>query len=124
MTWLGYNGGAHLLRHKVHHYTFLRYEDFVQHPTETLRHVIGTVTGRPPEIEPLEGREIEIAPQHILGGNPDKLERAEVTIAHRPWHLPIATRVITTALTAPLLARYGYLSPVRPPRPRKVQTSG
>ena len=69
-----------------------------------------------PALDFLEERSMRLRTNHTVAGNPDRF-RADVTI--RPdieWRekLPARDKLLVTALTLPLLHRYGYL-PVPPP---------
>lgn len=92
----------------------LRYEDFVNDPTfylaETLTRVgfddeVGNLPG-------VRGREISLSVDHSVSGNPARFRTGNVAL--RPdeeWKIKMrgADKNVVTALTAPLLLKYGYL---------------
>jgi hypothetical protein len=91
----------------------LRYEDFVAHPADALAAVLRFLN------MPIAGTDlvaadgaVRLRPGHQVSGNPSRFTGAPTTL--RPderWreNLPTPSRLVVTALTAPLLARYRYL---------------
>ncbi len=87
----------------------LRYEDFAADPTGAMRRILELVD-LDPDLAPT-GPDFEIAENHTVGGNPDRVGRRSVTIREdTEWRasLPRRDALVSTALAAPLLARYGY----------------
>jgi hypothetical protein len=93
----------------------IRYEDFTARPTEVLEQVFGFL-GESPGPGPLRGdRTLELPGNHTAMGNASRFKRGEVELrSDAEWveaQHPL-TRRLVTALTFPLLLRYGYpLSP-------------
>ena len=89
----------------------LRYEDFVLDPSAAVAWV-WELTGRPlPPLDFLRLPSITLAPGHSAAGNPDRFQ-SEVRIKpDTEWQtkMPPLDRAVVTALTFPLLLRYGYL---------------
>ena len=93
----------------------LRYEDFVDDPSTAVRR-IGEVAGL--ELDPggvVDGRTVRRSINHTVAGNPARFGEGPIEL--RPddeWRdgLSPAHRWAVTAMTAPLLGRYGYA--VRP----------
>jgi sulfotransferase family protein len=90
----------------------VRYEDLTADPEPILRRVIEHVA---PEIRPdlafLHTARVDLGVHHAIGGNPMRFRRGATTITTDDgWRagMPRADRWWVTALTAPLLARYGY----------------
>jgi hypothetical protein len=93
-------------------YLRVRYEDLVADPRATLRQVAvfagaTAATGLPFTADGL----LELAPTHSVAGNPARHRTGGVPV--RPddeWRraMPRRSRVLVTALTAPLLTRLGY----------------
>lgn len=89
----------------------LRYEDFVDDPSTSVRR-IGEVAAV--DLDPggvVEGRTVRRSVNHTVAGNPARF--GEGLIELRPddeWRegLPRHQRWAVTAMTAPLLGRYGY----------------
>lgn len=115
-------------RHPRSHRTVLRYEDLVTEPQATvdrLRWMLGLpaahlpfVDARPTEEDPAAPttgvRLLEMAATHTVGGNPSRVASGPLPIAlDDRWRieLPPSAHRTVTAITAPLLGRYGY--PVR-----------
>ena len=93
----------------------LRYEDFVDDPSAAVAR-IGEVAGV--DLDPtgvIDGRSVRRSVNHTVAGNPARFGEGPLQL--RPddeWRhaLPRRQRWLVTAVTAPLLARYGY--PLRP----------
>ncbi len=92
-------------------YMRLRYEDFIAAPKESFRSILDFI-GEPDAELPLAGeREVKLGVSHTVSGNPNRFDTGSVEL--RPddrWRKEMAAkdRNIVTALTFPLLARYGY----------------
>jgi hypothetical protein len=93
----------------------LRYEDFVYDPTFYLAETLIRV-GFHDEAGSLHdvvrGREISLSVDHTVSGNPSRFRIGNIEL--RPdeeWKVEMrgADKNVVTALTAPLLLRYGYL---------------
>jgi hypothetical protein len=100
------SGFAHLSR--------LRYEDFVNDPTFYLAQTLIRV-GLDEEavrLPVIREREISLPVDHTVSGNPARFRTGNIAL--RPdeeWRVKMrgADKNIVTALTAPLLLKYGYL---------------
>lgn len=96
-------------------YVRVRYRDFVRSPAESLRRVLasaGEYRGGA-QLDHVGDGAVELRPHHVLAGNPVREEAGEVTLDEDvAWRrdLGAGARRLVTALTFPLLARYGYLS--------------
>jgi hypothetical protein len=96
----------------------VRYEDLVRDPERAIRQIV-TFAGMPGGAATLEflgadhtGRWADLSAAHTASGHPTRFLAGRVRI--RPdenWRaaMPAAQRRTVTALTLPLLARYGYL---------------
>lgn len=110
--WMISNLGTELfLRRAPDRYLRLRYEDLVERPRESLNRILQMATERKVELPFTDEHAVELGVSHSVDGNPDRL-RSRVEI--RPddeWktRMPRADRRVVTALTWPLLARYGYV---------------
>jgi hypothetical protein len=99
----------------------LRYEDFVAHPPESLREIGEFVEE---EFDPhhlfTNGR-VSVQPTHSAWGNPNRFESGAIPVApDTTWMSAMSTwrQVVVTAMTYPLMRRYGYPLPkCRPPDP-------
>jgi len=76
-----------------------------------LGHVLGQVP-RPIELPFVDERTVELGPTHSITGNPDRLRTGPIAVRlDDRWRREMTARdrSLVTALTWPLLARYGYL---------------
>jgi hypothetical protein len=109
--WVSWNASAEALwRHTPDRYLRLRYEDFVAEPRESLKRILGLV-GVTAEL-PLAGeREVMLGVSHTVSGNPNRFETGAVELRpDREWisEMNPRDRALVTALTFPLMKRYGY----------------
>ena len=114
--WLGHNLLFGLLSRLGTRTRLLRYEDFVAAPRAVLAELAGFAglssdlsSGDSPFLD--EGT-VVLSPSHTVAGNPMRFRTGPVALRRDDaWRarLPRARRLLVSALTAPLLARYGYL---------------
>lgn len=110
--WLSANLFADLLGRRAASYHRIRYEEAVADPAGVLNR-LRTAVEDPAEAAQdrlpfLDGAKATIGLQHLLAGNPDKMQGGEVMIRDRGWRLGAAHRSLVTIATWPLLLRYGY----------------
>lgn len=92
----------------------LRYEDFVADPALNLADTLIKIgfengAGRLPVVR---GREISLPADHMVSGNPGRFRTGNTELrSDDEWKVKMrgADKNVVTALTAPLLLRYGYL---------------
>ena len=100
-------------------YRLVRYEDLAEDPGRALRDIAAFV-GEPAHVQIQDGATVPISrPIHSVGGNIGRFARGEIVIrVDDEWtrHISRARHLATTAVCAPLLARYEY-----PLRSRSVQ---
>lgn len=86
-----------------------RWEDFLAAPEAYLKHLLRDLERPQSSLDFIQGGAVRLHPQHVLFGNPGKLERGEIPLV--PPALPPASvaRALVTSLTWPMLWRYGYL---------------
>ena len=103
--WVQYHLVLEVLERRVHRSLRVRYEDLAADPEATVARVAG-LTGVLPE--PTAGRE---GAGHSVAGNPLRFQDPQPVRPDMAWVAEMATedRRLVTAVTAPLLARYGYL---------------
>jgi len=115
LHWSASNLGSDLVRSRVRppRSLLLRYEDLVDRPLASIERILRWI-GEPRTLTPspfADERSVVLGDNHTVSGNPDRFSRGRVQV--RPddrWThemLP-RDRWTTTALTAPLLLRYGY----------------
>lgn len=95
----------------------VRYEDLIDAPAVALQKIAdfaGTGTGGEPGIvggEPA-AHWVDLTPAHTASGNPMRFQTGRIPLRRDDeWRsaMPAARRRVVTAVTFPLLARYGYL---------------
>jgi hypothetical protein len=111
VLWDAWNASAEALwRRTPERYLRLRYEDFVADPRASLERILELV-GVTAEL-PLAGeREVRLGVSHTVSGNPNRFETGAVELRpDREWISEMSSRdrALVTALTLPLLPRYGY----------------
>jgi hypothetical protein len=100
-----------LARAFPHHYLRLRYEDFAGEPRAAIERVLD-FTGLPRAGGPfIQDATVVLRPNHSIAGNPARFRNGEIAVRpdnrwRREQHL--GPRLTTTALSLPLLHRYGY----------------
>ena len=108
-----YNGLTHALRAGRVPYRFLRYEDLLAAPERRVRDALA-FAGRPAEESELGflgESHAELEPNHTVDGNPMRLQQGPVMLkVDDAWRREMGPvdRALVSALTAPLLAAYGY----------------
>lgn len=108
-SWLARNVTAEITRATRSPSSLLRYEDLVQNVDREVRGILSLLGVK--AASPLEGSTIDLETGHLVGGNPDRFRAGAVQIrADEEWRDGIAPmdRRLVTAVTLPLLQRYGY----------------
>jgi hypothetical protein len=104
------NLGLDLLRRPSRRYHILRYEDLAAEPHAALTAALDRI-GIVAELGFLREGRLNLGSNHTVAGNPVRFRRGEVPIGPDvEWHdrLEPGPRWIVTALTWPLLLRYGF----------------
>ena len=91
-------------------YLRLRYEDFVANPRESFENILALL-GENADPPLASEREVKLGVSHTVSGNPNRFETGAVAL--RPdeeWKQRMSDRdkKLVTALTLPLMKRYGY----------------
>jgi hypothetical protein len=112
LSWLARNAATEWTHRKTRSvpWMLVRYEDFAARPRETLR-AIAENAGHPAEAPFLDEHTARVHPTHGVGGNPSKFSLGDVAIVpDEEWQTAMSglDRWLTTAVSAPLLSRYGY----------------
>jgi hypothetical protein len=91
-----------------------RYEDFAEEPRQTLAAIAAELGIADPASFPFcSDQSVVLKSDHFLWGNPDRLRKGAITIRlDDEWRRAMGwkQRAIVTALTFPLLWKYGYLN--------------
>lgn len=86
----------------------LRYEDLIADPTGSVD-AIARFAGLDPASTPMRGRIADLAPSHLVAGNPSRFATGPVEIRREADPtLSAANNVLATIPALPLLRRYGY----------------
>ena len=111
MRWNISNLGLHALAALGTPTRTIRYEDFVAAPVAGMRDLT-RFAGAEPELSFMTDTGADIGPTHTAAGNPMRFSAGRTEFRRDDaWRsrLRPAARAVVTALTLPLLARYGYL---------------
>jgi hypothetical protein len=113
MEWVAANLPYHLIRSRSLRTLRVRYESLVTSPATELGRIVEFLGGKGADV-PLsiyEADSIEIAPNHMISGNPHRLDRKRIELRlDDEWRVAMkpADRMLTTILTLPLSISYGY----------------
>lgn len=114
LQWLARNMGAHFLFRQggMNHMT-LRYEDFIKRPGESLGDILEFLGEKGLDLSFISNQQALIAKNsHSIFGNLVRFQTGEITLKiDDEWkkRMKSLDKVIVTALTLPLLFKYGYL---------------
>ncbi len=110
--WLRENLSAEALKAVGIPYVRMRYEDLCRDPAPFLQRVADFVGEGPLGLAVKDRSTFEIRPTHGPSGNPSRFRTGDVTVREdNEWTAKMKTSntVLSTLLTWPLLARYGYV---------------
>jgi Sulfotransferase domain len=112
VMWDAWNLGAELLwRAEPRRYFRLRYEDFVARPRDSVLRILDWL-GEPTVDLPFLGeRTVHLEANHTVSGNPSRFRTGLIEVeVDDEWlsFMRPRDRVAVTALTSPLLRRFGY----------------
>jgi hypothetical protein len=112
--WVGFNLASHAItRRYPERSMFLRYEDFMARPAETIGALLG-MCGLDPALNPVRERKVDLHTNHTVTGNPDRFRTGVTVLRDRDdaWksELSVSAKASTLALSWPLLRRYGYVT--------------
>jgi len=101
-----------LWRGSPERYMRLRYEDFIARPKGSVARILELVRESNPELPFVDDHRVDLGVNHTVSGNPGRFKTGIIEL--RPdeeWRAKIkpSHRKIVTALTFPLLLKYGYL---------------
>lgn len=110
-NWSTGNVGTGMFRRANKNYLFMRYEDFTQNPKGELQRIVNFVGYPDADLSFLQGNTFTPGVAYNVSGNPMRFQKGEVTISYDDeWKQKMSARdkAVVTALTWPLLLRYGY----------------
>jgi hypothetical protein len=110
--WLTHNTYMELLGRRVPS-TRLRYETFIENPRSELLRILGDLgeTVAPGALDFLSDDSVRLGPNHTVMGNPMRMATGDIPLrTDAAWRreLPTLQRAQVTAMTWPMLLRYGY----------------
>jgi hypothetical protein len=111
MRWNILNLGFHLLAARGTLTRLLRYEDFIAAPVAAMAE-LAEFSGVEPDLSFMTNTGANLGPTHTAGGNPMRFSAGWTEFRlDDAWRsrLGLDARALVTALTLPLLARYGYM---------------
>jgi len=100
------------LRRHASRYLRVRYEDFVSAPSTAIERILefaGEPVRRP--LGHVNGESVSLGAHHLIASNPNRERRGEIRLHEDvAWRraMPHGSKYLVTALTLPLLRRYGY----------------
>ena len=106
------NIALHLLSRSARRYELLRYEELAARPSAALSGALDRL-GLAADLRFLRDGSLRLGPNHMVAGNPLRFRRGDVPVEpDAEWReqLGRGSRWVVTALTWPLLLRYGVLS--------------
>lgn len=111
LIWDAWNASVEAIwRGHSDRYLRLRYEDFVRSPREAIEQVLDLL-GEAARLPFVGEREVELGATHTVAGNPSRFKTGKVELKlDEEWKTKMkpSDKRIVTALTWPLLRRYGY----------------
>jgi hypothetical protein len=112
VDWLAWNLGTEVVtRTMPERSMLLRYEDFIRFPEDATARLVGLVDGSEPAL-PFSGPDEAIVDvSHTVSGNPSRFTRGIIRLSvDDEWIVrqPVRDRILSTAIAAPLMIRYGY----------------
>lgn len=111
VTWVLTNALLHLLERRGR-YSRVRYEDFVRDPRATLARISADAGQSRGDFPFVEGERAWLGQAHTVSGNPIRFQQGWTRMApDSEWEHRLGRwdRRIISAVTAPLLVKYGYL---------------
>jgi hypothetical protein len=100
------------LSKKAGRHLLLRYEDFIDHPQETINSIVNLVGESSVELPFLSSHSVDLKwHNHSVFGNPVRFQNGQVTLqVDNMWKTKMQQRqkIAVTSLTWPLQLRYGY----------------
>lgn len=110
-SWTMWNVVVGSLAGRLPRYVVIRYEDLIARPEETVRRILGTAGAEGAATPFIAGNIVTLQPNHTVSGNPSRFTTGDVELVlDAAWERDMRPRDrrLVTALTLPLLGRYGY----------------
>lgn len=115
LEWLAVNGLFHALRTVGTPTTLVRYESLVTTTRDCIERIVTALGERsgPGQLDFINDGVVQLALDHTVSGNPMRFAVGDVDLRlDDAWlqNMPRIDRLVTTALTWPLLVKYGYVA--------------
>jgi len=112
VLWDAWNAAIEALwRQMPARYLRLRYEDFVDDPRRSFEEILKLMGEEDAQLPLVGERYVKLGISHTVSGNPNRFDTGAVELRQdRTWQKQMQPRdkALVTALTVPLLKRYGY----------------
>jgi hypothetical protein len=111
LIWMTWNTAIEAVKSQTDGYLRIRYEDFVSDPSTEIRRILAMLGREAIDLPMVANQEVFLRPQHTIAGNPSRFHVGRVEIQpDDAWKREMATgsKFAVTALTGPLLVKYGY----------------
>ncbi len=99
-------------KHKAKNYTRLLYEDFTDHPKETMLKILANMgESEHPFLPFIDNHTVELQSNHAVSGNPDRFKLGKVLITpDNRWEkdMRLSAKYLVTLITMLFFPRYGY----------------
>jgi Sulfotransferase family len=124
LQWMQVNLMTEAVRRRGDHSksVLIRYEDFTGRLPTTVEGIVDLVGERPRKFPFLDDQTVRLSVNHTVWGNIDRFRTGVVSVREdAEWHakMSVRDRVLSSAVTIPLLHRYGYdIRPEEPSAPR------
>ncbi|GAB4523072.1 MAG: sulfotransferase [Pleurocapsa sp.] len=95
------------------HYLFLKYEQFMQNPQQTVKSILNFVGEADKELPFVDSSSVSLTVNHTIWGNPIRSKTGLVKLkTDEQWKDKISPshRKTVVAITLPLLLKYGYIN--------------
>lgn len=92
-------------------YLVLRYEDFIERPKDSIQKILNFIGEKSPNLPFITDHTVQLNSNHALWGNPSRFKTGVVELKKDDeWKekMKASDRLISTALTWPLLMKYEY----------------
>ena len=113
LIWLWWNLLLEGFRRRRGRYLRMRYEDLVRRPRDSISRMLSLLgTPQTGSLQWLDDDAIELRTNHTVSGNPMRFARGKVRLKlDDEWRLRMrkSHKWLVTAVTGPLLVRYGYI---------------
>jgi hypothetical protein len=112
LEWVVFNSIIAMLQifHKKR-YMYIRYEDLLNNPLETLDKILRWVGIPKKEKEFVDGEVLDLDANHTVSGNPIRFNHGKIRLSvdnEWIWNMNKAAKLQVTGLTWPLLLHFGY----------------